>query len=106
VAGIDTSADKPGFRQISIHPLLDARLTHARGEYDSVYGKIVSNWSGTKAGPFSLRVTIPPNTTARVFLPMIPKASVLEGGKAIKAETESGSYVVPVGSGSYQFEVK
>jgi alpha-L-rhamnosidase len=106
VAGIDTSAEKPGFREINIHPLLDARLTHARGEYDSVYGKIVSDWSGTKTGLFSLRVTIPPNSTARVFLPVIPNKSVMEDGKPIQAETESGSYVVPVGSGSYHFEVR
>ena len=106
VAGIDTSADKPGFREIIIRPLLDARITHARGEYDSEYGKIVSNWSGAKTGPFSLNVTIPPNTTARVFLPVIPNATVTEDGKAIPAKTESGSYVVPVGSGSYHFEVK
>ncbi len=106
VAGIDTNPDKPGFREITIHPLLDARLTHARGEYDSVYGKIVSDWSGTPAGPFSLKVTIPPNTTARVFLPVIPNASVSEDGKPVQAETEAGSYVVAVGAGSYRFEVR
>jgi alpha-L-rhamnosidase len=106
VAGIDTSASKPGFREVIIRPLLDVRLTHARGVYDSVYGKIVSDWSGTTKGPFTLNVTIPPNTIARVFLPAIPNASVMEDGKAIPAKTESGSYVVPVGSGSYHFEVK
>ncbi len=106
VAGIDTSPDKPGFREITIHPLLDPRLTHARGEYDSVYGKIVSDWSAAAAGPFSLKVTIPPNTVARIFLPAIPNASVTEDGKSVQAETEAGSYVVAVGAGSYSFEVK
>ncbi|MGP0083566.1 MAG: alpha-L-rhamnosidase C-terminal domain-containing protein [Steroidobacteraceae bacterium] len=29
-----------------MHPRLDSRITSARGEYDSVYGKIVSDWNG------------------------------------------------------------
>ncbi|HVT92770.1 MAG TPA: family 78 glycoside hydrolase catalytic domain [Bryobacteraceae bacterium] len=106
VAGIDTSAAAPGFREITIRPLLDSRITHARGEYDSVRGKIISDWKGTASGPFSINVTIPPNTTARVFLPAIANAQVTEDGKPVPAETKDGSYVVAVGSGSYHFEVK
>jgi alpha-L-rhamnosidase len=106
VAGIDTSVSNPGFREVTIHPLPNARLTAARGEYDSLYGKIVSDWTGAAAGPFSLNVVIPPNATARVFLPVIPNATVTQDGKVVRAETESGSYVVRVGSGSYHFAVK
>ena len=105
-AGIDTTPDSPGFKQIVIHPHLDARMTSARGEYDSVYGKIISDWNGTPAGPFSLRVTIPANTSAKVFLPVIPGAHIAESGGAVDARQEGGSYVVQVGSGSYSFEVK
>ena len=96
----------PGFKEIVIHPHLDGRMTSARAEYESVYGKIVSDWKGTPAGPFSLSVTIPANTAAKVVLPAIPGAHVSEDGNAIDAQTENGSYVVNVGSGSYQFEVK
>ncbi len=105
-AGIDTTPDSPGFKEIVIHPHLDSRMPSARAEYDSVYGKIVSDWKGTPAGPFSLRVTIPANTRARIFLPAIPGARITEGGKAIEAQSEGGSNVVRVGSGSYTFEVK
>ena len=65
-AGIDTAPDSPGFRNIVIHPRPDEHFTHVRAEYDSVYGKIVSEW--TRA-PFLLKVTIPANTTATVYLP-------------------------------------
>jgi alpha-L-rhamnosidase len=78
-AGID--AAEPGFKKIVIRPRFDGGLKHARGEYDSVYGRIVSEWSGA-----SLKVTIPPNTTATVHL---------AGGKTVE-----------VGSGSYEFPVK
>ena len=106
VAGIDAIPEAPGFREIAIHPRLDSRITSARGEYDSVYGKIVSDWNGTPNGPFHLKVTIPPNTSANVFLPATAGASVTESGKPVAALAESGSYVVQIGSGSYEFEVK
>jgi alpha-L-rhamnosidase len=105
-AGIDTSLAAPGFRQILIHPRLDARMTQARGEYDSVYGKIISEWNGTPAGPFTLKVTIPANAAAKVYLPVIANAQPMMDGQPISAQQESGSYVVDVGSGSYEFQVK
>lgn len=105
-AGIDTSTNTPGFKEIIVHPRLDARMTSARAEYESVYGKIVSDWNGTPTGPFSLKVTIPANTSAKVFLPAIAGAHVTQNGSAVDAQQESGSYVIQIGSGSYNFEVR
>jgi alpha-L-rhamnosidase len=106
VAGIDTTLSAPGFKEIVIHPHLDSQMPSARGEYDSVYGKIVTEWQGTPAGPFSLQLSIPGNTSAWVFLPSIPGAHVTEGGNPMPTESESGSLVVRVGSGTYHFEVR
>jgi len=105
-AGIDTLPDSPGFKEIIIHPHLDPRMTSARSEYDSIYGKIISDWKGTPAGPFSLQVTIPANTSAKVFLPAIAGARLTEDGNLLEAQPDGGSYVIRVGSGSYNFEVK
>ena len=105
-AGIDTMPDSPGFKTIVIHPRLDPRMTAARAEYESIYGKIVSDWKGTSTGPFSLRVTIPPNTSANVFLPDIPGKHVTRDGKAVDGQPNDGVYMLTVGSGSYAFEVK
>ena len=105
-AGIDTTPDSPGFKEIVIHPHLDARMTSARAEYDSIYGKIVSDWKGTPAGPFSLSVTIPANTSAKVVLPAIAGAHLTEDGNPLTVQPEGGSYVIQIGSGSYNFEVK
>jgi len=105
-AGIDTTPDSPGFKEIVVRPHLDARMTAARAEYDSIYGKIISDWKGTPAGPFSLSVTIPPNTSAKVFLPAIAGAHVTEDGSPVAGQPEGGSYFVRIGSGSYTFEVK
>ncbi|HKU28635.1 MAG TPA: family 78 glycoside hydrolase catalytic domain, partial [Candidatus Sulfotelmatobacter sp.] len=105
-AGIDTTPDAPGFKQIIIHPHIDPQMPAARAEYNSAYGKIVSDWSGTPTGPFSLQITIPPNASAKVFLPQIPGARVTQDGTAITPESQAGSFIVKVGSGDYSFEVK
>ena len=106
VAGIDTSTGGTGYREIVVHPYLDASLTSARGEYDSAYGHIVSSWKGTPAGPFSLDLTIPANSSARVFLPVIPNKRVILDGKPVQAQRESDGDLVLLGSGTYQLEVK
>ena len=105
-AGIDTSPDAPGFKEIIVHPHLDARMTSARAEYDSIYGKIVSDWKGTPAGPFSLNVTIPANTSAKVFLPARTGSRVTERGKPVESKLQDGTALVNVGSGTYDFSVK
>ena len=105
-AGIDTTPDSPGFKEIVVRPHLDSRMTSARAEYDSIYGKIISDWSGTPAGPFSLKVIVPANTSAKVVLPAIAGARLTEGGNSVDAQQDGGSYVVRVGAGSYSFEVK
>jgi alpha-L-rhamnosidase len=105
VAGIDTTPGS-GFHDIIIHPHLDARLTSARAEYASMYGVIKTDWNGAPNGPFSLRVTIPANTRATVFLPGIANAHVTESGKRIRVRSENGSLVASIGSGSYDFKVE
>lgn len=108
MAGIDTSPESPAFKKIVIRPHLDPRVTFVNGEYDSMYGKIVSDWKGSAEGPFSLTITIPANTTAEVFLPAAsPRAHVTESGKKLAAQRIVGdSLVVSVGSGSYNFQVE
>lgn len=106
MAGIDTTLGSPGFKKIVIRPRLDPRVTFARGEYESIYGKIATDWKGTAEGPFRLRVTIPANTTADIFLPAVARAQVTESGKKLETQREGESLLVSVGSGSYDFEVK
>jgi alpha-L-rhamnosidase len=105
-AGIDTSLDGAGFKRIVIHPHLDARMPSVRGEYDSVYGKIVSEWKNEPGGAFQLKVTIPANTSAKVVLPAAEGQTVTLDGRAAQTRVEDGAQVVDVGSGEYRFEVK
>jgi alpha-L-rhamnosidase len=106
VAGIDTNLEGAGYREIVVHPVLDPRVTHARGEYDSVYGRIVSDWNAKPGESFSINLTIPANTHAKVYLPAIPNARVIEDNHPVDARPEAGSLVVRLGSGSYHLEVR
>ncbi len=106
VAGIDTASSGAGFHEIIIHPRLDARITQARGEYDSMYGKIIADWNGLPSGPFELKVSIPPNTTAKVILPEIAKATLTQNGKRVRFEKEAAGRTVRIGSGTYEFKLQ
>ncbi len=100
VTGIDTSVTGPGYHQIVIRPQVDSRINEASGEYESVYGKVTTSWKGTPAGPWTLDITVPPNTTAKVILPKIGKASFSMDGKPLHAAEAN------VGSGTYSFTVQ
>ena len=110
VAGIDT--DGPGFKRIIIQPRPGGGLTWARARYDSVKGPIATHWS-IEDGAFLLDVTIPANTTARIFLPARDAESVSEAGRPVReveevevTAIENGSLVLRVGSGTYRFRVR
>jgi alpha-L-rhamnosidase len=109
VAGIDLDPTKPGYERIVIRPRPGGGLTRAKGEYDSVRGRIASAWS-IEGDRFKLEVIIPPNTTATVHVPAANGARVSEGGgpveeaehvEALRADGEEA--ILSVGSGRYQF---
>ena len=106
VAGIDT--DGPGYKKIIIRPMPGA-ITNAKATYDSINGKIISDWQ-LKDGIFTLNVTVPANTTATVYIPAESAKNITESGEsAIKAEgvrflqIKQGTAVFIIGSGHYRF---
>ena len=73
----------PGFGKFILAPQPDpaSGLSSAAGCYDSPHGRIVSDWN-IAAGRFVLKATIPPNTTAGVYVPARSPEAVTEGAKA------------------------
>jgi hypothetical protein len=49
--------------------VLDPRVRTAGADYDSVLGRISTDWTWAPGSRFDLAVTVPPNATARVVLP-------------------------------------
>jgi len=110
LAGIRVDPEKPGFKHITIRPRPVGDLTWVKAYHDCMYGRIESRWRLT-GRRFRLDVSIPPNTTATVWLPAEDAASVTEGGKALAgteglrtAVREKGWVCVDVPSGRYGFE--
>jgi len=84
VAGIELDEEVPGFKQFIIRPSIGGVLTFAGAKYDSIHGTIESRWSVT-SGRVRLAVTIPANTSARVYVPAGPGAAVTENGGPAQA---------------------
>ncbi|HET8630316.1 MAG TPA: alpha-L-rhamnosidase C-terminal domain-containing protein, partial [Thermomicrobiales bacterium] len=109
VAGIDTDPERPGYRHIVFHPRPGGGLTHARAELRSPYGPITSHW--TIAGDtFTLRVAVPPNTTATLRLPAVSADDVAEGDRPARhapgvrlVGQDGGEAAFALDSGDYTF---
>jgi alpha-L-rhamnosidase len=111
VLGIRPDPAGPGFKKFILAPQPDPAtgLTSARGSYDSVHGKIVSDWK-CESGKFKLNATVPANTTATVYVPSSNEKSVRESGKLVSKAVgvkflrkENGAAVYEVGAGTYKF---
>ena len=110
LAGIRPDASAPGFKQIIIKPAVVGELTWVKCDYDSIHGRIASNWQ-RDGDKLTMEVTIPVNTSATVHVPAKDAAGVTESGKpAAQAagikflRMENGAAVYAVGSGTYQFQ--
>lgn len=86
LGGINPDPQNPGFKHTIIKPNIVNELDFVNVSYHSVYGEIKSNWE-LKNGDLKLKVVVPPNITASVFIP----------GSDIKNVSSDNSDVVPAG---------
>jgi hypothetical protein len=110
LAGIQNAPDSAGFKKIVIDPHPVGNVTWTKASYNSVRGKIVSDWK-RDGKVFTLNMTIPPNTTATVFVPAKSEESVTESGKPAAQSVgvkflrmEGGRAAFAVDSGEYSFK--
>ncbi len=109
LGGILPDPDRYGMKQFLIKPKLVGDLSYARTTSGSLYGGISSNWKreGTTA---TFEIEVPPNTTAKVFLPAKSPDDIREGGKPVASVpgvkhvgTENGCEVLVIAAGRYFF---
>ncbi len=112
LAGIRSDPDNPGFRHTIIRPYPVGDLRFVKATHQSMYGTIASAWK-REGGHFALEATIPPNTTATIWLPATDAAAVTESGHPAKrapgvkfVRMEGQAALFEVGSGSYRFEAR
>jgi alpha-L-rhamnosidase len=110
VAGIELDEAAPGYKHILIEPHPGGGLTNASTSVESMYGLVASGWEIADR-KITLKIEVPPNTTATVRVPKAKLEDVREGGKPLagraeisKARQAGDAVVVEVGSGKYVFE--
>jgi hypothetical protein len=100
------------FKNIIIRPETVGDISEAKTTYISPYGIIKSEWT-KRDGVFTLKVEVPVNASATVYLPTTNINAVTENGKAISLQKEilflkieKDKALYNIGSGVYTFKVK
>jgi alpha-L-rhamnosidase len=107
LAGIQPDPEHPGFKHVLMHPTPVGDLQFVQATHRSPYGQITSHWQ-RENDRFRWQVTVPPNTTATLWVPAHGAANVTEGGQpAAQARglkflrEEQGCALFEAGSGNY-----
>lgn len=107
ILGINTI--EPGFSKFQIKPQPAGDLKWAKGSYHSIKGNIIIDWKIINK-TFEIKVAIPPNTTAEVWIPSKEGTAVYESDELIQGNAdfkilkhENGYVVLDVKSGGYNF---
>ena len=87
VAGLQTDPKTPGYKKIIIKPVITDKLDFAKASLNTMYGLVTSEWKRIESN-LELKVTVPVNTSATVFVP---------------SKNDSGYVVHEVGSGTFSF---
>ncbi len=112
MVGLDTYEDGVGYKHIQVKPHIGGQFTHASASLQTYYGTLSNAWEkdGTR---ISMRVEIPANTRATIYIPGTDVGKITENGaplsssKAIKVTGQEDGYtVVETGSGKYHFIIR
>jgi alpha-L-rhamnosidase len=106
-AGVDTVAGDAGFHTILLHPNFDGRLGRLNFSYDSPFGVVTSDWT-VKGREAVWKVTIPPNSSARLPVGLLNAESVTLDDKPLDQSSKvhsTGGNVYELPAGSYVFKV-
>ena len=86
-------------------------LSWVKGEYQSLYGTIKSQWK-RENNFLTLNVEIPANTTATIILPADNIANIAENGNSLinnkdfkLIPPDNGKTIIQTGSGNYSFRI-
>ncbi len=102
LAGIRQAPGAVGYRALVVQPKLVGDLTSVEGSYRTPQGLARSGW--TRSGSsLTLRVEVPANTTAEVWVPSKDGRARADAARAELLRAEAGYAVYRVPSGRYTF---
>ncbi|MES2376871.1 MAG: family 78 glycoside hydrolase catalytic domain [Bacteroidota bacterium] len=105
IGGIKTDADNPGLKHFIIAPKPVGDLTYCKSSYNSLYGKIRSEWKTKEKGNLEILIEIPENTSATFVLPGNKTVVKNVAGQTMAVKAVDGKSTVEFSSGVYRFEV-
>ena len=101
-AGIQPDDASPGNKHFFLAPQFTTRLLHVKATLDSPYGVIASGWRVEK-DQILYDVTIPPNSSATLVIPVPPK-EIKESGQPLHLPDDSATKL-PLAAGTYHFSM-
>ncbi|RMG61624.1 MAG: hypothetical protein D6722_19510 [Bacteroidetes bacterium] len=111
LAGMQALPAKPGYQEIIFKPQPVEALDFVTYQNQTVYGEAGIAWKQAD-DRFSMEVTVPVGSTAKVYVPAAKLEAITESGKSpgsspgVQHLGAAGDYqLFAVGSGRYQFEV-
>jgi alpha-L-rhamnosidase len=111
--GIERDERSPGFKHFILRPQPDptGKMTWAKGDYNSLYGRIESGWE-VKGNTCYYHFTVPANTSATLYLHAASVHNISDGKKAIAtlpgvkySGMQKGKYVFTLQPGRYNIQV-
>ena len=102
LAGIQPNEAQPGFEHILIRPFVPDSMAFVRGSVQTVRGRVATEWD-KRSGSLVMKVTIPGNTTATVYVPAAGIGQVRCTPHLKPTRFEKAAAVYDVGSGGYEF---
>lgn len=104
IAGIKADPDKAGMQHFFIEPKTVTDLEYCRASYNSLFGKIRSEWKKIGDNRHEFLVEIPANTSATFILPDTKPTATDEKGKEVVVREVQGRNVIELPSGVHRFK--
>jgi alpha-L-rhamnosidase len=109
LAGITQAPGKAGFRHFVIRPLVACNppLEYMSASMKTPYGQVAVSWK-LKDGRLNMRVVVPPNTTATLYMPINGRDPLTLDGHPLRSaagvEAETQKMLIDLQPGAYKFE--
>ena len=111
LGGVRQADRSIGFKEVVFKPEIVGDVRMANVSFESPFGIIKSEWADNE-GEFLLRVEVPANSYASVYLPASDLSGITESGISVTEAdgvsdifSENDRMVIKVGSGVYNFRV-
>lgn len=105
-----TSDGAKGYQDFVLQPVAGGEFTSLEGSFESNYGVIESSWTADEGTLTSYAATVPPNTTATLYLPVETEIGEFDAvpGVTFEGMAERNGLTTAMftlGAGGYEFQV-